>query len=248
MDSKDAFDFNDQNQSELHNGDHDDLEEYQTKWEIGRTKDDKKRDEVTNDEETVYNLETISVKELKVWSTPILNTSGSQSKKRGRKRENEGLHKRKFVIQRSMLRRIKKYYWNKINNTVDYKRQKKLWGVEIYENYLKYFIENEFQEKATNEFIFILGCITSPSDMKELIVHKINTQSEDDDELHEKLAIANKMHQVLLNFSIAKFKSLARCPEFFKIISNFQLKVGSLTSDGAKGVQFLLKACIRPKN
>ena len=203
--------------------------------------DEEKKEEVKSAGETLNNLGTFDAKVKKTPSTLGLNKSGSQTKKRGRKPLNEEFHGNKYSNLRAVLRKMKKYYKDRFNETNDYKKQKKIYGVKDYKNNLKKFIKEEFKETSSENFKFILGCFISPDDTKKLIADKIKSHPWEKEELVKIEELVNEMCQLLNSFSITKFKSVARYQEFLEIFSNFQNKVSPLTSNQTKTVECLLK-------
>ena len=113
-----------------------------------------------------------------------------------------------------------------------YLKQKKRRGIQYYERCLEIFIESELDEEASSDFVLILGGITSPKDMKELITHKMNSSSETDDRLlRKKLNLVDKIYCTLYKFSFSKFSRLAKYPAMHHLLIHFSNKNLNLLSD-----------------
>ena len=241
---KDVMTFNDEKQEKCQLEDQKDFWKCDVEWAFGVTGSGKDSNEVNNASGSENNYIISGDEELITTRTPIFNKFGTLRKKIGRKRLNTGLKQRKDVVLKSLLRKIRHYFWNQLKNTTKYMKQKKRRGIEYYERCLETYIQSELNEDVSRELVFVLGSIASPVDMKELITHKQRTQPEGDQELlKNELRRIDEIYEILYKFSFAKFTSLAKSPEFFKIISNFQhAQESSLKSDEIIGVKILLKA------
>ena len=107
----------------------------------------------------------------------VYNKSGSIRKRLGRKPVTTGLHQRKDVVLKSLLRSIHSFYWTDLNHETNYIKQKKKIGIEYYEDCLKTYIQSKFNEEPTDNFVLILGSIAFSKDMKKLLQYKSENAS-----------------------------------------------------------------------
>ena len=66
-------------------------------------------------------------------STPIFNKSGNIRKKLGRKPIETGLHQRKDVVLKAVLRKMHSFFWRDVNSETKYIKLKKRRGVQSFE-------------------------------------------------------------------------------------------------------------------
>ena len=103
---------------------------------------------------------------------PVFNKSGSIRKKIGRKPDISGLHQRKDIVLKSLLRKIHSFYWRDINNETKYLKNKQKRGVLFYEACLKQYIQSKFNKEPTDDFVLTLGGFACWKEMKRLILNK----------------------------------------------------------------------------
>ena len=93
-------------------------------WKGGTSKDkfeEIDKDWIKNSENTSI-ISIISLNESEV--APVFNKSGSIRKKIGRKPDISGLHQRKDIVLKSLLRKIHSFYWKDINSETKYLKNK----------------------------------------------------------------------------------------------------------------------------
>ena len=141
-------------------------------WEGGVSSD--KIEEIDKDwikhSENTSIVSVISLNEFEV--APVFNKSGTIRKKIGRKPDISGLHQRKDIVLKSLLRRIHSFYWKDINNETNYLKNKQKRGVLFYEVCLKLYIQSKFNEEPTDDFVLTLGGLACWKEMKKLILNK----------------------------------------------------------------------------
>ena len=166
--------------------------------------------------------------------------------KLGRKRVWTGIHQRKYVVLKSLLRKIHSFYWRDINNETNYMKHKKKRGVHFYEACLKQYIQWKFNEEPTDGFVLTLGALACWGDMQDLLVSKFDTQLTASYEFDEQqLEIVNHIKEALHKFSFLKYCFLAKRPGMFSLMAYFSSqKEHSLSHDERIGFQILFEKCI----
>ena len=125
--------------------------------------------------------------------------------KLGRKPIITGLIQRKYVVLKSLLRKIHSFYWKDIKQETQYLKHKSKAGVQAYEKCLQLYIQNKFHEEPSDDFVLTLGSIACSKDMQNLI-YKSQVQFMVDQKSNaDKLEIINHIQETLNRFSFSKY-------------------------------------------
>ena len=216
-----------------------------------QTEENKSMDEDKNINVQVPSPENNSSKvelddEIELEEAIVYNKFGFIRKRLGRKLVTTGLHQRKDVVLKSLLRSIHSFYWTDLNNETNYIKQKRKIGIEYYEDCLKTYIQSKFNEESTDNFVLILGSIAFSKDMKNLLQYKSNNASKAYKKIiQQKLKMVNQIKDILYKFSFSRYCKLAKSPEMYKIMTYFYSnKERSLIQDEEIGFEFLIDECI----
>ena len=126
--------------------------------------------------------------------------------KLGRKPTITGLIQRKYVVLKSLLRKIHSFYWKDIKQETQYLKHKSKVGVQAYEKCLQLYIQNMFHEEPSDDFVLTLGSIACSKDMQNLIVYKSQMQFMADHKSNaDKLERINHIQETLNKFSFSKY-------------------------------------------
>ena len=163
--------------------------------------------------------------------------------KLGRKPIITGLILRKYVVLKSLLRKIHSFYWKDIKQETQYLKHKSKSGVQVYEKCLQLYIQNKFQEEPSDDFVLTLGSIACSRDMEEFLRSKSQMIFMTNQESYDnQLVKVSSIHETLSKFSFSKYQTLAKRPEMFKIMTYFLSRIeDSLTQDEKIGFQILFE-------
>ena len=149
--------------------------------------------------------------------------------------------KRKDVSLKSLLRKIKKFFWIDFQCITMYNEQKKNKGDDYYEKCLRIYIEIVFQEQATPEFVFILGSFISSKDMKNLIDNKSNSSFIDFIKKDYNITEVNKIYNTLYKFRLQNLEAFLRKECAQKLMHYFyKSEIKNLKEDELIGLQIVI--------
>ncbi|CAI2360309.1 unnamed protein product [Moneuplotes crassus] len=147
-------------------------------------------------------------------------------KPKSKKKVNTGLRKRKDVVFKSLLRKIRSYYWKNFNDITHFNiLKKKNLSHTLYYECLKIYLETEFGTRnpavITNELILTLGDLMTSDGASGRDI--------------------NEAYLTLYKFSIARLIRLCKNPDFMMLIHHFSdvFEGKKLTKDERKGLQMI---------
>ena len=147
-----------------------------------------------NIDESVTFTSSRSKGEIDVEENLYENDFVSQPKRLGRPPIPTGLSKRKDVVLKTMLRRIRAYFWKDFNRKTKYLSKKKYKGLFFLQDCLTFYIENILKEEATSEFLHLLGSFISTYDTKTLITAYVNSGLETETQKSNKIRFADEVY------------------------------------------------------
>lgn len=217
------------------------------------------------------NIEESKTTEITIEETKEANTSVSElnlSKKLGRKPQFTGLSQRKDVVLKSILRKIRSYFWRKFNEVTKFMALKRKKSKCFFGDCLKSFIISELHLEPTKEMIFKFGSIISSKHMTSLYLQQQNKQhylnkemktvskdtlqAADNSANSDELEAIKEIHDTFNKFSMSKFRCISKCQHMYQILRCYAklTETSQVHSDGKMtdmqiGLEMLLK-CSNP--
>ena len=178
--------------------------------------------------------------------TQNVRHNDSIDKKLGRRPTFTGLTQRKYVVLKTLLRRIKTFFWNDFKDLTKYFKLKKYKRIAHFERWIQFYIANCLQEDTSIESSFVFGSFISSRDMKSLVLDKSKSLVLDRAETADKLMRIDAIYSTLHKFNESKFADLAKNSIISSLIVKFYNRMqDELSPNEAIGIQMLLDKCIK---
>lgn len=168
------------------------------------------------------------------------NLAGYIKKRPGRRADFTGLNQRKDVVLKSLLRKIKKFFWTHFKHLFKYIQLKKADQPAIFESYLRAYVEVILKQEATPEYVFTFGSFINPKEMKRAINYNFNMDFEFTLQKIERLSRIEEIYDILYRFSISKFKRYAKKKIIRGLINHYIRVQSEFSQDEKIGLQIIL--------
>lgn len=176
------------------------------------------------------------------------SNSRSGKKKAGRKPQNTGLTLRKDLVLKTLLRRIRNYYWKDFKTCTKFNTRKAKEDITAIEECLQEYAYKRFKAADNQELIFWLGSIMSTKNSRNLFIAALNNFDSSAASMKDTIAEkVEEVHQVLYKFSFYKFQRMAKNQVFSFLIANYAQVIdrSTLTEDEVIGLEMLLAECYK---
>lgn len=167
-------------------------------------------------------------------------------KKVGRKPLNTGLTLRKDVVLKSLLRRIRNFYWDDFNEITKFKNYKYRRDANHFEVCLKEYISLRLRVNYDGDYLITTGNFISSKDTSKLISNRTSSLYTEDEETRNQMLLENKeVHHTLYKFSFSKFQTLVKKNSIRDLIIRYSNEVDplSLSEDETIGLGMLVTEC-----
>lgn len=142
--------------------------------------------------------------------------------KAGRKPLNTGLKLRKDVVLKTILRKIRTFYWSDFNEITRFKVYKHRKEEDFYETCLKRYITTRLGIECSPEYLFALGSFMSSRDVEKLLATKTSLlYTLDPNRRNEMIKGNDEVHETLYKFSFSKYQKLVRNKYFKDLIIGY---------------------------
>ena len=169
-------------------------------------------------------------------------------KKVGRKPLNTGLTLRKDVVLKTVLRKIRTFYWSDFNAVTRFKLYKHRKAADYYETCIKRYVSLRMGMKCSRGYLFAFGSFMSSKEVHKLLniktsslftplLERRNQMREDSEEVYD----------TLYKFSFSKYSKLVRSKDFKDLIIRYSKVVDhdTLSEDEAIGLGILVEECYK---
>jgi hypothetical protein len=133
----------------------------------------------------------------------------SAKRSAGRKPENLGLMQRKDVVLKTILRKIRTWFWKDFTSVADFKSVKDNKNEVIYSEWLKKYSSEKFSSNQSETFMFYLSSLMSSKNTEQQVSleHGLFYEAEEK-KRSRKLNRVREVHGLLYKFSYTKLKNL----------------------------------------